>query len=49
MAVLTFREVDYQNYQIIAAANKRYLPARIERAPTRSAMRRCEQKNVSCR
>jgi hypothetical protein len=49
MAVLTFREVDYQNYQIIAAANKRYLPRRIERASIRSAKRRREQENVFCR
>src|SRR5580692_13049744 len=32
MAVLTFREVDYQNYQIVAAANKRYRLPNAERA-----------------
>jgi hypothetical protein len=49
MAFLTFREVGFQNYQIIAAANKRYAAERIERAPTRSVMRRCEQEQFACR
>src|ERR1700730_10985355 len=49
MAFLTFREVGFQNYQIIAAANKRYAVKRIERAPTRSAMRRREQESFACR
>jgi hypothetical protein len=48
MAFLTFREVGFQNYQIIAAANKRYATKRIERTPTRSAMRRCEEETFAC-
>jgi hypothetical protein len=48
MAFLTFREVGFQNYQIIAAANKRYGVKRIERAPTRSALRRCEPEAFAC-
>jgi hypothetical protein len=47
MAFLTFREVGFQNYQIIAATNKRYAAKRIERAPTRSVMRRCEQEKLA--
>src|ERR1700733_11682898 len=42
MAFLTFREVGYQNYQIIVPANNRYPLKKTERTPTSSAMRRRE-------
>src|ERR1700734_3680686 len=47
MAFLTFREVGYQNCQIIAAASWCYVRTRIERAPTHSAMRGCEQERLA--